>query len=127
MKLLITTMLLTLSTTQAQATTTRVLAVGSSMDCLVQGECPGDDYQQQKRVVAKIDPIGNIEFTGNYTEIPKSVTLGDEDGVTIVSCSGGCTMSLGETRGSISVCDSDGFCVEISGSFRVKKMQEISN
>jgi hypothetical protein len=114
-------------TTQALA-----LGFGGSMDCLVQNECPGEEFQQQEKiVVAVIEENGKIVFQDGFTEIPRSIEYHGKNpaGESVVSCSGGCSMVVSKSffGTTVKVCDTEGICLDFFGSVRPKKHKEISN
>jgi hypothetical protein len=80
----------------------------------------------QDQIAATVDKFGNYTWLLDEPEVKSVTGHKNVNGVTTVSCSGGCVISRGFFGGS-TVCDSEGFCIEFLGKVKPIKHEEISN
>ena len=120
MKLLATGLLLMATLGSADQGVQIIGGIGGDMSC-VSRNCNSQDEQ----LVAKVDKNGVYEWLVDY-EVKSVTGHGSKNGVTTVSCSGGCTITRG-FFGSNRVCDSEGFCIDFIGPVKPIKHREISN
>ncbi len=79
-----------------------------------------------KKNLSRIAAISSLIFAITYTAFASAdVVVGDTvNGVTTVSCTGGCTFGGGGLFGGTTVCDQGGTCVTLRGWVKEKPKSE---
>ena len=96
--------------------------IGGDMSC-VSRNC----NTSRDQIAATVNRDGNYTWLQEEPEVKGVLGHKTINGVTYVSCSGGCTLNRGFFGGT-TACDSEGFCIEFAGKVReVDHKIEISN